>query len=82
MHPAPVLALGGIVCTFVDRGARGQRYTAVGDLTPTACEGEFVSVVGPIGCGGDRCPHQFSDGMRKRSSRAPTPVLRHRDFEA
>jgi len=48
---APALSLTGITCTFVSRDDRGQRYTAVRDVTLDVAPGEFVSVVGPTGCG-------------------------------
>ena len=47
----PALSLTGITCTFVSRDDRGQRYTAVRDVTLDVAPGEFVSVVGPTGCG-------------------------------
>ncbi|HEX9571702.1 MAG TPA: ATP-binding cassette domain-containing protein, partial [Burkholderiales bacterium] len=47
----PALALENISCTFVSRNDPSQRYTAVGDTTFVVGEGEFVSVVGPTGCG-------------------------------
>jgi NitT/TauT family transport system ATP-binding protein len=45
------LSLENISCTFVSREDRSQRYTAVKDTTLVAGPGEFVSVVGPTGCG-------------------------------
>src|SRR5258708_6444783 len=48
---APVLALERVSCTFLSRDDRSERYTAVGDTTLVIGEGEFVSVVGPTGCG-------------------------------
>ena len=48
---APALSLTGITCTFVGRGDRSQRYTAVRDVTLDVAPAEFVSVVGPTGCG-------------------------------
>src|SRR6266852_5526812 len=47
----PVLALESVSCTFLSRDAPSERYTAVGDTTLVIGEGEFVSVVGPTGCG-------------------------------
>jgi NitT/TauT family transport system ATP-binding protein len=47
----PALSLADITCTFVSRGDRSQRYTAVSDVTLSVAPGEFVSVVGPTGCG-------------------------------
>ncbi len=48
---APALQLADVSCTFVDRANPGQRYTAVRDVALTVGAGEFVSVVGPTGCG-------------------------------
>src|SRR5881628_640386 len=47
----PVLALERVSCTFLSREDPSERYTAVGDTTLVIGEGEFVSVVGPTGCG-------------------------------
>jgi NitT/TauT family transport system ATP-binding protein len=47
----PALALEKISCTFISRHDPSQRYTAVSDTTLVVGEGEFVSVVGPTGCG-------------------------------
>jgi NitT/TauT family transport system ATP-binding protein len=47
----PALALRGITCTFAARGERSKQYTAVRDTTLVVAPGEFVSVVGPTGCG-------------------------------
>jgi NitT/TauT family transport system ATP-binding protein len=47
----PALELADVTCTFVSRQDRGQRYTAVSDVTLSVAPGEFVSVVGPTGCG-------------------------------
>src|SRR6266487_1980512 len=40
-----------VSCTFLSRDDPSERYTAVGDTTLVISEGEFVSVVGPTGCG-------------------------------
>jgi NitT/TauT family transport system ATP-binding protein len=45
------LMLRDVSCTFADKSARGQRYTAVRDVDLRVGVGEFVSVVGPTGCG-------------------------------
>jgi NitT/TauT family transport system ATP-binding protein len=47
----PALALESVSCTFLSRDDPSQRYTAVDDTTLVIGEGEFVSVVGPTGCG-------------------------------
>ncbi|TMH45866.1 MAG: ABC transporter ATP-binding protein [Betaproteobacteria bacterium] len=47
----PVLALERVSCTFLSRDDPSERYTAVSDTTLVIGEGEFVSVVGPTGCG-------------------------------
>jgi NitT/TauT family transport system ATP-binding protein len=43
--------LDAVTCTFADKSDRGQRYTAVRDVTLSVGAGEFVAVVGPTGCG-------------------------------
>ena len=45
------LHLQDVTCTFVNRHAPEQRYTAVQDVNLRVGAGEFVSVVGPTGCG-------------------------------
>ena len=45
----PALALDDITVTFVSRD--GGRYTAIKETTLQVAPGEFVSVVGPTGCG-------------------------------
>ena len=47
----PALALENITCTFISPDNRRQRYTAVRDASLAVAPGEFVSVVGPTGCG-------------------------------
>jgi NitT/TauT family transport system ATP-binding protein len=51
----PALSLEHITCTFVARAAARRAaqglYTAVEDATIIVAPGEFVSVVGPTGCG-------------------------------
>ena len=46
----PALALRNITCRFASRDGKGT-YTAVEDATLVVEAGEFVSVVGPTGCG-------------------------------
>lgn len=45
------LALENITVTFAARGHAGRAYTAVRETTLVVERGEFVSVVGPTGCG-------------------------------
>ncbi|MBM3385302.1 MAG: ABC transporter ATP-binding protein, partial [Betaproteobacteria bacterium] len=45
------LELARITCTFISRHDRSQRYTAVEETSLAVAPGEFVSVVGPTGCG-------------------------------
>ena len=47
----PALELNAVACTFTSRDDPAQRYTAVSDVTLRVDAGEFVSVVGPTGCG-------------------------------
>lgn len=47
----PAIELQDIACTFVSKDDPSQRYTAVEHVTLTVGAGEFVSVVGPTGCG-------------------------------
>src|SRR5262249_22863600 len=47
----PALSLDRITCTFASRERHDERYTAVKDVSLAVGEGEFVSVVGPTGCG-------------------------------
>ena len=47
----PALSLTDVACTFIDKDDPGQRYTAVQGVSLTLGAGEFVSVVGPTGCG-------------------------------
>jgi NitT/TauT family transport system ATP-binding protein len=44
------VSLERITCTFASKTGEGS-YTAVKDVTLDVAEGEFVSVVGPTGCG-------------------------------
>jgi len=46
----PALALSNVSCTFAASGGAG-RYTAVGDTSIAVAPGEFLSIVGPTGCG-------------------------------
>ena len=47
----PAVSFENISCTFTARSGGGAGYTAVKDVTLAVGEGEFVSVVGPTGCG-------------------------------
>jgi len=46
---APAVALGGVTIAF--RLADGSAYTAVAEASLAVDDGEFVSIVGPTGCG-------------------------------
>ena len=46
----PALALSNVSCTFAASGG-AARYTAVGDTSIAVAPGEFLSIVGPTGCG-------------------------------
>jgi len=50
MPAAAALALEDVTCAFAARGGKG-RYIAVRNTTLYIADGEFVSVVGPTGCG-------------------------------
>jgi NitT/TauT family transport system ATP-binding protein len=50
-EPDHALELLDISCTFRSKDERGQRYTAVAGTSLRVRAGEFVSVVGPTGCG-------------------------------
>jgi NitT/TauT family transport system ATP-binding protein len=45
------LALENVTCSFPARGSGGGAYVAVRGATLTVADGEFVSLVGPTGCG-------------------------------
>ncbi|MBQ8829018.1 MAG: ABC transporter ATP-binding protein [Burkholderiaceae bacterium] len=49
MQNQPALEFIGATCSFVSDD--GKRYTAVRDVDLTVGDGEFVSIVGPTGCG-------------------------------
>src|SRR5260370_31310634 len=67
----PALALEHIECTFNSRGDSSDRYTAVRDTTLRVAEGEFVSVVGPTGCGKTTLLN-VAAGLLQPSARAVT----------
>jgi NitT/TauT family transport system ATP-binding protein len=48
---AEAVRLDGVSVTFQPRGANARPYTAVSELSLRVADGEFVSVVGPTGCG-------------------------------
>src|SRR5467141_823900 len=70
-----VLALERVSCTFLSRDDPSERYTAIGDTTLVIGEGEFVSVVGPTGCGKTTLLN-VAAGLLKPSTGAVT-VLGH-----
>ena len=47
----PALALDAVTCTFVAHHPGAAGYTAVADVSLAVAPGEFVSLVGPTGCG-------------------------------
>jgi NitT/TauT family transport system ATP-binding protein len=49
--PIPAVALDGVECTFPVAGEADASYTAIRDVTLSVADGEFLSIVGPTGCG-------------------------------
>ena len=47
----PAVQLEKVTCAFAAKSAGAQSYTAVKDVDLAIAEGEFVSIVGPTGCG-------------------------------
>lgn len=47
----PALSLEKVTCRFRSAGAETDGHTAVQDVTLDVAPGEFVSIVGPTGCG-------------------------------
>ena len=47
----PAVQLESVTCTFAAKSAGAQAYTAVKDVSLQIADGEFVSIVGPTGCG-------------------------------
>src|SRR5260370_508671 len=88
---APVLALERVSCTFLSRDDPSERYTAVDGTTLVIGEGEFVSVVGPTGCGvlGGRGRGRAAEGRgggrhdwRERGAAVPKCVAAPHDERA
>lgn len=48
---AEAVRIDGVTVTFPPRGANARPYTAVKDVSLHVADGEFVSIVGPTGCG-------------------------------
>ena len=48
---APAVVLDRVTCTFAARDAHAEPYTALRDISIAVGDGEFVSIVGPTGCG-------------------------------
>ena len=48
----PAIEIKDLACTFISEdGKKEEHYTAVKDVTLNIAAGEFVSIVGPTGCG-------------------------------
>ena len=48
----PAIEIKDLACTYVSEdGKNEEHYTAVKDVNLNIAEGEFVSIVGPTGCG-------------------------------
>jgi NitT/TauT family transport system ATP-binding protein len=50
-HAPDALKLEHVTCRFPARKRRSESYVALSDISLTVGDGEFVSIVGPTGCG-------------------------------